>query len=230
MRTARVLASVAVLALLTGCTDAGVSADPTSTPDRLDTADRTSPGAEDADGADPSGGTGLAGDDLAACMVGTWELDLGVARDIVAATVAATGAEPPSELVVTGSASVVITDAELAWEYEAYTTELRAIQPDGTEYHSVAVQDGRATSRYELRDGLLTTTPLDMSGSTYDLTRELDGVAAPLSAEEHEALVNRVGRGGAGTTRVTCTADELAMVPVVNGTEITQMAMVLTRG
>ena len=184
-------------------------------------------------GDDPAPGRGDAaeepGDELAACIQDTWTVRTASAEELIVDTMVASGAGMPDEVLVSGSAWLTLTDTTLTWEYEAYTTEI-ALDLDGTEYHSIVVQDGRATSSYELDGELMTTTALDLSQVTQEGTLYLDGVEQTIPAEQAAQALQQAGSAGAGETLVRCGADALHIVPVLEGRYMHGMGAILTRG
>lgn len=228
MRTARLLASLTpltALVLLGGCS-AGLE-DPEPAPETTHAQDvRTK--------ATPAGGKearpdddAAAAEDLAACILGEWEITPEAVRAMTDAAVALSGMDVT--VTTSGTATVAIDAGSMTTTYVDYVTDA-TFTDHGETLRSVNTINGTAVQHYWLDGDLLSTDGVDMSGMTSTMTTYLNGVEATVpsfDAGYQDGMKATMTEGG--TVRLTCTDTELVQIPVLGATELPELATTLSR-
>ncbi len=169
-------------------------------------------GAEDVEaGGSEDGGAG------AECLVGTWVVDRQSVIDAAVASLAlGAGADYTPEVTVTGDAYLSFAaDGSMRTEYQQQKAEL-VIPVSGQEIRSVGTMNGVLVGRYSVAGSDVTTSDLDASAVTYDLTGTIDGTPYDVGAT---ATMTVDALEVDATSTFECNGDELRITPQAPGLE-----------
>lgn len=220
-RTTTVLLAASVSAALAlglaGCSggDGGTKAEPdapvtAATGEHIKTPG-TDAGNEDVEAGGDGGGAG------AECLVGTWVVDRQSVIDAAVASLAlGAGEELTPEVTVTGDAYLSFAaDGSMRTEYQQQKAEL-VVPVGGQEVRSVGTMNGALVGRYTVAGSDVTTSDLDASAVTYDLTGTIDGTPYDVGATA-TMTVDALEVGA--TSTFECTGDVLRITPQAPGLE-----------
>lgn len=228
MRVAPLLVPVAALALLAACTGDPEEREPT--PDRAEAGAQRVKVATGDDGSDDGSDDVVTADpgDLAACILGDWSVDMTAQAAVAQSTLDMV--TPGSHVSAAGRSDLHVDATQLVSTLTDAATSV-TLTIEGQELLAVTTMNGVTVQSYTLDGDLMTTYGVDTSGLSVDTRTYLDGVETVLPGFD-EGFQNGqdLSATTVGTARLVCTADRLQQIPVVDGTEVPELATVLTRG
>lgn len=206
MRTARLLAPLAVLALLAGCSGDPAEAEPTSqAPQAEQTRDKVAPERAEDEPADDDAPSG----DLATCIVGEWTADAAAVAAASDATMAEMGMS--STTVVTGESFTTIEPTTISTTYVDQVSEM-TITAEGQTIVSTTRMNGTVSQSYTLDGDVLMSVAGDLSGVQIESSVLVNGQELPGYEEGfQQGLSSGTAAGQAGRNRVSCSGDTMTM-------------------
>ena len=164
----------------------------------------------------------LSSPDGAACLEGTWDVDMEVLKENSIPEIEGT----ETSVEVTGSSSLTFDGSTLRYEYDQQNSRVTVSMPDQPSMVIGVEANGVAAGAYTATDGELVVTDVDISGLTMRSTTEVDGAEIETPGLE-DAGASGVPLGG--TSTYVCDGDELRITPQVDGVDTSGFEQVLHR-
>lgn len=212
------------LLLLTACSG-GAAPDEGEKDDRSAAVEETGTPAKDEPTEEPEAeeSDDVAASEGAACLVGTWDVDIEALRENTLGGPEMAALDP--QITITGESWVEITGSTMNTEYRDQLTEVSMTVDDQT-IVSRTTYDGVSTSSYTATDTELTVSDVDISGLEITSSSIINGeeMAIP-GLDDVESMGIELG----GVSTYTCSGDELRITPQVDGMDTSGFVQVLNR-
>jgi len=185
-----------------------------------ETAEPTEPTAEASAEETPDEAAEQSGGGGAACLEGTWDMDVDAIKEAILAAPAAGGVEATVD--VTGESGITFDGQTMTTLYRGYVVTM-TIDLEGQAVIVTVTSDGTVVGGYTATDTELVVADVDASGLVTTTTTTLDGEAVEIPGVGDADLYD-LDLGG--TSTYTCTATDLTLVPQVEGAEAFEQRLV----